>query len=55
MTTNEPNRQIAMLIDGDNAQPSLLGSTLEETVRHGIVTTRRIYGDWTESTMKQWK
>ncbi len=55
MTTNEPTRQIAMLIDGDNAQPSLLGSTLEETVRHGIVTTRRIYGDWTESTMKQWK
>ena len=55
MTTGEATRQIAMLIDGDNAQPSLLDRVLAETVKYGFVTTRRIYGDWTEPTMRGWK
>ncbi len=32
-----------MLIDGDNAQPSLIEHVLAETAKYGIVTTRRIY------------
>ncbi|MDA1096953.1 MAG: NYN domain-containing protein [Chloroflexi bacterium] len=55
MTTGDATRQIAMLIDGDNAQPSLLDRVLAETVKYGFVTTRRIYGDWTEPTMRGWK
>jgi hypothetical protein len=50
-----PNRQIAMLIDGDNAQPSLLEAMLSEAGKYGIVTIRRIYGDWTAQSMKGWK
>ena len=46
---------LAMLIDGDNAQPSLLELVLAETAKYGLVTTRRIYGDWTESQMSGWK
>ncbi len=49
------SRYMAMLIDGDNAQPSLLEQVLTETVRYGIVTTRRIYGDWTAPQMSGWK
>jgi hypothetical protein len=48
-------RKIAILIDGDNAQSSLLPQMLVEAGRHGQVTVRRIYGDWTTSHMNSWK
>lgn len=44
-----------MLIDGDNAQPSLLEHVLAEAAKYGTVTTRRIYGDWTTPQMSSWK
>jgi hypothetical protein len=44
-----------MLIDGDNAQPSLIESVLTEAGKYGLVTIRRIYGDWTLATMQQWR
>jgi hypothetical protein len=47
--------KIAMLIDGDNAQSSLLPQMLVEAGRHGQVTVRRIYGDWTTNSMNSWK
>lgn len=46
---------IAVLIDGDNAQPRLLGAILEEVSKYGKSTIRRIYGDWTQSQMNGWK
>ena len=49
------SRRIAMLVDGDNAQPSLIEHILAEIAKYGIVTTRRIYGDWTLPQMKSWK
>lgn len=47
--------KIAMLIDGDNAQPSLIGGILTETAKHGAITIRRVYGDWTTANMAGWK
>ena len=47
--------KIAILIDGDNAQSSLLPQMLAEAGRYGMVTVRRIYGDWTTSNMNSWK
>lgn len=47
--------KIAMLIDGDNAQAGLLPQMLVEAGRHGQVTVRRIYGDWTTNNMNSWK
>ena len=52
---NTDRQKIAVLIDGDNAQSSLLPQMLVETGRHGQVTVRRIYGDWTTSNMNSWK
>ena len=49
------SRRIAILIDGDNAQASLVGHVLAETAKYGVVTTRRIYGDWTTAEMASWK
>jgi hypothetical protein len=48
-------RRIAMLIDGDNAQYSLLEVMLEEASRHGDVTIRRAYGDWTTPNLANWR
>ncbi|PWB69170.1 MAG: Maebl [Anaerolineales bacterium] len=47
--------KIAILIDGDNAQSSLLQEMLVEAGKHGQITVRRIYGDWTTSNMNSWK
>ncbi len=51
----EKTRKVALLIDGDNAQPSLIGQILTEAGKYGLVTIRRIYGDWTTSNMSGWK
>lgn len=47
--------KIALLVDGDNAQPKLLRLSLEEASKYGKVTIRRIYGDWTTPKMNGWK
>ncbi|MEO8068748.1 MAG: NYN domain-containing protein [Flavobacteriales bacterium] len=46
---------IALLIDGDNAQPKRLAATIEEVSKQGTITIRRIYGDWTNPGMNSWK
>jgi hypothetical protein len=51
----EKRKRIALLIDGDNAQPSLTGKMLTEAGKYGLVTIRRIYGDWTTVNMQGWK
>jgi hypothetical protein len=53
--SNLPRQKIAMLIDGDNAQATLLSQMLVEAARYGQVTVRRIYGDWTTTSMNSWK
>lgn len=47
--------KIAILVDGDNAQPKLFKSIVDEVSKYGKVTVRRIYGDWTENKMNGWK
>ncbi len=53
-TVGESSR-IARLIDGDNAQSSLFGEMIAEAGKYGLVTIRRIYGDWTTTNMNSWK
>jgi hypothetical protein len=54
-TIESKETKMAVLIDGDNAQASLLSKMLAEVGKHGSVTIRRIYGDWTTSSMHSWK
>ena len=49
------SRRMAVLIDGDNAQPSMINKMLAESSRYGTLTIRRIYGDWTTANMGGWK
>jgi hypothetical protein len=48
-------RNLAMLIDGDNAHYKLIEQMLEEASRYGTVTIRRVYGDWTQPQLANWK
>ena len=50
-----PNRRIAMLIDGDNAQPSQMKAAIAATEKHGAVIARRVYANWTNSGKSAWK
>jgi hypothetical protein len=54
-TSDFRNNKIALLVDGDNAQPSLLEKIIAEAGKYGMVTIRRIYGDWTTTNMNSWK
>ncbi len=48
-------RRLAVLIDADNAQATVIDALLTEVARFGEATVKRIYGDFTESRSKQWK
>src|SRR6187402_2348294 len=51
----EAKFNIAVLIDGDNAQAKLIKEIIAEVSKYGKVTIRRIYGDWTTQHMNSWK
>lgn len=55
--TNPLDRQprLAVLIDADNATPSIIEGLLEEVANLGIASVKRIYGDWTSPNLKSWK
>jgi hypothetical protein len=53
--TNTQTRRLALVIDADNAQPSLIQPVLLAAASRGRVTVRRIYGDWTSPNMASWK
>lgn len=50
-----PQRRLALLIDGDNAQAVLLPNILDEVNKYGIAIIRRVYGDWTKPQMAGWQ
>jgi uncharacterized LabA/DUF88 family protein len=54
-STLNPERRIAMLIDGDNAQHRLIEQMIEEASRYGTITIRRAYGDWTQPNLANWR
>ncbi|MBO0809977.1 MAG: NYN domain-containing protein [Actinobacteria bacterium] len=47
--------RLAMLIDADNAQPSIIEALLAEVAKYGTAYVRRAYGDWTGTSLKGWK
>ena len=55
MSDQSEQQKFAVLIDGDNAQASLLPQILAEVSKVGLITIKRIYGDWTTTNMNSWK
>ena len=54
MTENEKNK-MAVLIDSENVSSKNIEFIMKESIRHGFLTIKRIYGDWTDQRMTSWK
>lgn len=46
---------MAVLIDAENAQPSIVDGLMVEVANYGTASVKRIYGDWTGPSLKGWK
>ncbi|MHA1969319.1 MAG: NYN domain-containing protein, partial [Candidatus Hodarchaeales archaeon] len=55
MSEDITQKKLAVLIDADNAKPSILDDLLSEIAKYGISSVKRIYGDWTTPQMRSWK
>lgn len=49
------DRRFAVLIDSDNISARYMDCILDEMTKHGVVTYRRIYGDFTSNQMHRWR
>jgi uncharacterized LabA/DUF88 family protein len=50
------DRQLAFLVDGDNAQATMIEEMLAEASKYGSVIIRRVYGNWTAGgQVNSWK
>ena len=53
--TEAPTQKLAVLIDADNAQPSIIEGLLAEVAKFGEAAVKRIYGDFTSPMSASWK
>lgn len=53
MSREAPN--LAVLIDSDNAQASVISDLLTEVAQVGTASVKRAYGDWTTPQLGSWK
>ncbi len=53
--TTENTARLAVLIDADNAQPSITTGLLAEVAKYGTAHVKRAYGDWTGPNLRGWK
>jgi uncharacterized LabA/DUF88 family protein len=51
----EGNALLAVLIDADNADSSIIEGLLAEVSTFGVASVKRIYGDWTNTRLNKWK
>lgn len=51
----EPDRNLAVLIDGDNIPSAYVKEMMAEISKYGNPTIKRIYGDWTKPILAKWK
>lgn len=50
-----PTLKVAILVDGDNALSAKLEHMVELASHYGAVAVKRIYGDWTKTSLSHWK
>ena len=53
--SDDAQLRLAVLIDADNAQASMIEGLLSEVAKYGIASAKRIYGDFTSTRLTQWK
>jgi uncharacterized LabA/DUF88 family protein len=55
MAMKENQTMLAVLIDAENAQPSITEELISEIAKYGVASVKRIYGDWTTPQLGGWK
>ncbi|MBN2061044.1 MAG: NYN domain-containing protein [Deltaproteobacteria bacterium] len=55
ISSEQSQNRLAVLIDADNAQPSITDGLLTEIAKYGVASVKRIYGDWTTPNLAGWK
>lgn len=55
MNTPSNQQKLAILIDADNASPTIINELMNEIAKYGTPIVKRIYGDWTSPNLKGWK
>lgn len=53
--THDGQNRLAVLIDADNAQASVIEGLLAEVAKYGLASVKRIYGDFTAQNSNSWK
>lgn len=48
-------KRFALLIDADNISAKYIAEILDEMTKYGVITYKRIYGDWTSTQATKWK
>ncbi|KXO75257.1 nuclease [Acinetobacter venetianus] len=48
-------KKLAVLIDADNSSVNSIESVLEEIAKYGIASVKRVYGDWSSDSLKNWR
>lgn len=48
-------KKLAMLIDAENADSSLISQMINELGKFGRITVKRIYANWTDNRNSKWK
>lgn len=49
------DKRYAVLIDSDNVSAKYITAILDEMTKYGIITYKRIYGDWTSNQASKWR
>jgi hypothetical protein len=48
-------KRLAVLIDADNTSASVVEPLFGEIAKYGMASVKRIYGDWTSTSLQGWK
>lgn len=51
---DKENKKVALLIDSDNVSVKYIDTIISELNQYGNIVIRRIYGDWSNPTIKKW-
>lgn len=49
------DKRYAVLIDSDNVSAKYITAILDEMTKYGVITYKRIYGDWTSNQASKWR
>ncbi|BHH84225.1 NYN domain-containing protein [Desulforhopalus sp. 52FAK] len=55
MKDNHTEKKIAVLIDAENAQYTILDAVLSELSKFGHIIVKKAYGDWSTPHLSNWK